>query len=253
MDFSEKSKRLTAWFKSLSGQLILKAEQRSLDDMLQHIFGYYACQASADDNADLLADCQVGNHFKLVFRAELAQLQWSILCDPYFWPINNGSVDLVLLHHTLDIVDDPRRFLNEATTSIIPGGKLVIIGFNKFSIHGISCGLYPKRSNAFKGTKFISIRTLRRWLQPFGFNIEEIYYGSYLYPLDRLFKQQKMKGIDHICNKSRLPFGAFYRILASRDVHCVTLLKRPWSSSSTQFIGQPVARCRTRQIGDAFE
>ena len=173
-----------------------------------------------------------------------------IICDPYFWPLEPGSLDLVLLHHALEAAESPHRLLSEAARSIIPDGKLMIIGFNPCSLGGISRWIIPERFKAFKGSRFIHVRRLRDWLTLLGFNIEQVTYGSYINPLEWIFKGITGEILEQRCDQWRLPFGCFYSILATREVHGVTLLRKPWPRVRNRLVGQPIAQSSASRFGD---
>ncbi|MDP0589692.1 MAG: hypothetical protein QS748_11095 [Candidatus Endonucleobacter bathymodioli] len=253
MNFAEKSQRLRDWFGSSGGMSILKAEQRFLDCTLQRIFGYYACQVSVAGGLEMLNNCSVGYHFKLINTPTASHGLSAIACDANFWPINPGSLDLILLHHVLDIADSPHRLLIEAAKSIIPEGKLVVLGFNPCSLSGIGRWIMPERIGAFKGVKFIHARRLQDWLKLLGFNIDQITYGSYVNPLDRFLKKDSEEIIEKRCAHWRLPFGSFYSILATKETHCMTSLRQPWLEVGNNLMGQPVVRSRANSFGENIE
>ncbi|MDP0563291.1 MAG: hypothetical protein QS721_13585 [Candidatus Endonucleobacter sp. (ex Gigantidas childressi)] len=253
LNFAEKSQRLRNWFDSSGGVSILKAEQRSLDCTLQRIFGYYACQVSVAEGLDMLDNCPVGYHFSLIDTPTESNCLSAIACDANFWPINPGSLDLILLHHVLDIADSPHRLLIEAAKSIMPEGKLVVLGFNPCSLSGVGSWLIPERIKAFKGVKFINTRRLRDWLNLLGFNIEQITYGSYVNPLGSFFKKDSEEVIEKHCAQWRLPFGSFYSILATKEAHCMTSVRQSWLKVGNNMMGQPVARSRANCFGENIE
>lgn len=52
-------------------------------------------------------------------------------------PLPSDTFDLVVLHHALDFCAQPQRVLAEAARVIRPGGRIVLIGFNPYSLLGV--------------------------------------------------------------------------------------------------------------------
>lgn len=52
-------------------------------------------------------------------------------------PFPTGSLDGLVLHHSLELVSDPRAAMKEVERVLVPGGKLLICGFNPFSLYGL--------------------------------------------------------------------------------------------------------------------
>ena len=50
---------------------------------------------------------------------------------------HRGSIDLVILPHILECIDNPRQLLAEACRIIKPEGHIIICGFNPHSLWGL--------------------------------------------------------------------------------------------------------------------
>ncbi|MCN4144869.1 MAG: class I SAM-dependent methyltransferase [Thiohalomonas sp.] len=51
--------------------------------------------------------------------------------------IQNQSVDVVILAHTLEFEMNPQQILREVDRILVPEGKAVFLGFNPFSLWGL--------------------------------------------------------------------------------------------------------------------
>ncbi|WP_263079293.1 class I SAM-dependent methyltransferase [Endozoicomonas sp. Mp262] len=250
-DFKDRMIRLGRWLESPAGRPLIKAERRCIDFQLRTVFGYYACQTSPALHYNWLENSQTGHHFAVTpFKLECSGLS-QMVCDPYFWPVEPGSLDLVLLHHTLDIAESPHRLLSEAASTIISNGKLLVVGFNPLSLSFIARWLIPERVRAFQGTRFISVRRLRDWLTLLGFRTEQVHYGAYTAPLDRLFKGISAEFIEQRCDHWRLPIGSFYSILATREDHGITPIQKAWPRVKNRLVGRPIARPSAGRYGES--
>lgn len=52
-------------------------------------------------------------------------------------PLPSDTIDVVVLHHALDFCRQPQRVLAEAARVIRPGGRIVLIGLNPYSLPGV--------------------------------------------------------------------------------------------------------------------
>ena len=99
------------------------------------------------------------------FTAELEEL-----------PFQTASLDAVVLHHALETVADPRVALREAVRVLTPGGRLIIAGFNPWSLVGVR-RLYARCSARFKPDVLVQRRLVNPirlfdWLTVLGFELD---------------------------------------------------------------------------------
>lgn len=245
----ERQGHLEGWFSTDAGQALLCNERTLLETELSTIFGYHAGQFSVSCQADLLATSPVRNQFMLSPVVLNNSPQPVLLADPLGWPVAPGNLDLVLLHHTLEIVDSPHRLLSEAANTIIPDGKLIIIGFNPYSIGSCSRWLVPGQRRAFTGAHFIAPSRLRDWLTLLNFSIERVVYGGYLHPLRQCMRGLRGDILEHRLEQFQWPFGGFYMMLATRQTPGLTPVRRVWSDVRRRFVGQPLSRPSAGRYG----
>ena len=244
------------WLDTGAADDLWQSERCHIEHELHFIFGYHACQMTIAPGTDLLDSCQISRRYllepaRLEGEDEDTDLSLSrMIVDPYNWPICPGSLDLVLLHHILEFSDRPHRLLSEAGKTIIPGGKLMVVGFNPWSLASLSRWLLPSQRGAFQGSHFISPWRMKDWLTLLGFNVERIHHGAFLYPLNRLFKGLSGELVEQRCNHWMLPLGGYYIMLATRETHGITPIRRGWPEVSRRFVSNPIAGPSAGRIGD---
>ena len=91
----------------------------------------------------------------------------SLCCALEALPLPNNSLDAMVLHHALEVSADARSGLREAARVLVPGGRLVICGFNPMSLWGLR-RLYAQVSDdAFTGTHWVTAVRLLDWARQY--------------------------------------------------------------------------------------
>ncbi len=162
------------WSDSAFGQWILSEEQPVLTDLVRRFHGDTLVWSGATPTTtDGVKRCMVRNRFYLAvggapipadlagLRAELAAL-----------PLPNGMVDGFVLHHSLELENDPRRALREVGRVIAPGGRLLICAFNSMSLWGLRALYGRLHGDIFSAMRFVNPLRLLDWLTLLGFKVE---------------------------------------------------------------------------------
>jgi len=237
---AERLSNLRQWLETDSGKILIGCEKRLLEQELDTIFGFYAGQYSVSWQADLMGTSPIRRQFILGGDHPEGSVRPQIVADPHYWPISPGSLDLVLLQHTLEVADSPHRLLSEAASTIIPDGKLVIIGFNPFGLINIVRCCVPSQRRLLRDVHFISPARLKDWLALLNFRVEKMVYGGYVRPLKRLLPGLRGDLIEQRLEQSQLPLGGFYMMIATRQTMGLTPLRSRWSDVRSRFVGQPL-------------
>ncbi|WP_051786474.1 class I SAM-dependent methyltransferase [Endozoicomonas numazuensis] len=245
-EMPQRLQALQDWMTSGSGEFVLKTERSLIEHELNYIFGYHAVELSVSPTASLLSGSQVSRNFQ--FHPLMTDPSSSLLLDPYHWPVTPGSLDLVLLHHMVEVSDRPHRLLSEAGNTIIPGGKMVVVGFNPLSLCNVKRMLLPSYRKLFSGVQFISPSRMRDWLTLLGFSVEKVIHGAYLFPGNPSVKGMGAELVEQRCHNWTLPFGSFYIIVATREVAGMTPIKPSWSSVGQPLVGNPITG--SSRVGD---
>ena len=119
--------------KPFLGTALARAEREVLTKLLVNHYGKHAVLIGVPHQMPLLQE----THFSsptLISPLHAHDLENHVIeSDLHELPILSGSVDLVLLPHTLEFVENPRQLLAEACRIIKPEGLMVVMGFNPYS------------------------------------------------------------------------------------------------------------------------
>lgn len=180
------------------------------------------------DLTDTVRGCMVRNHFYLEtcdgtggcaqegeaasFRAGLHEL-----------PLSNSALDAVVLHHVLEGAEDPRTAIREVARVLAPGGRLLIVSFNPWSLWGVRQAYARFFSDSFSGLRFVSPGRLLDWLTVLGFELQqEVKYLTYELPFATRNKDAgPWKRFRALCARHGLPVGGVYVISAVKQAAAV--------------------------------
>ncbi|MCG8673282.1 MAG: class I SAM-dependent methyltransferase [Pseudomonadales bacterium] len=213
------------WFDTELGQQTLAEEQHLLDQILPSMFGCYLMKTGVGLPRLHLEASPIKHRFymceELYPQVPMACVQ-SRLTD---LSVASDSIDVAVLHHTLDFDNNPHRLLREITRTLIPGGKLVVIGFNPWSLWGIFRLMRMKTAKIPWSGNFLSPYRVSDWLNLLDFEVEGCecaifsppnvskawsrYFGWLAYASKRWWSQR----------------GAIYIMVATKRVAKVTPIK----------------------------
>ncbi|MDT8428585.1 MAG: class I SAM-dependent methyltransferase [Pseudomonadales bacterium] len=241
---------MTKWFSSELGQTLYAAEKNQLDPLLARSFGYHILQISCSAEIDLIAESPAGHKLKFAPKYIPGQKQAVALAEAL--PLESDSVDTVVLHHALDFTPDKHRLLREATRVIIPGGKLLIVGFNPFSLWGGAKLIRWHRAPPWNA-RFVPGSRVSDWLELLEFRVDQITHGGYLLPLNYRRLLRYADFLERTGQRMSNPLGAFYVITAYKERVPITPVVRRWPRLAAPVLGRPgiePAGLRHHQVAD---
>ena len=209
------------------GDSLLKVEKKLLTQLLTHHFGKHALLIGVPHQYLLLNSAVISMH-SLVSPLALHENNINYIESSFReLPILTGSVDLVLLPHTLEYTDNPRQLLAEACRIIKPEGLIGICGFNPYSTWGLRKFML-KNQHIPWASNFIHARHIKSWLQLADFKMEKQLYTLYRPPILNQHFYEKLYFIEKMGKKLCSMLGGVYIILARAKVLPLTPIKMKW-------------------------
>lgn len=210
------------WFQSSLGQYLIEHEYRYFDQVVANIFGYNAVQIGWSQ-FNFLRLNRVPFHFTAGLESGT-----SIRAEAGFLPLQSNSMDLVILPHTLEFDPSPHQILREVHRILIPGGHIVISGFNPLSLWGLCHYLKSTRQEFPWNGHFISLSRLKDWLKLLDFEMAGGRLGCYAPP----FKQEKWRRHFHFMEAAGDRWwpisGGVYFLHAIKYMHGMRVIKPDW-------------------------
>lgn len=175
---------LAEWFQTPPGRYALDWERARFDEAVADVFGYYAWQVGLSE-PNLLSNNRMP--FKAWVGADLIDSETSpewqarVLAEPEALPFESQSVDLLVLPHLLECTEAPHSVLREVERVLVPEGRVVISGFNPWSLWGARNALPGMEAWLPVPTKSqVALPRLRDWLKLLSFDVERGHYGCFV-------------------------------------------------------------------------
>lgn len=157
------------WFLSGFGRHVLAQERRYCAHMQGGVFGFYALQLGHCFRA-MTRRAAVRNHVIVGGDSGDIRADWTAL------PFADESVDFVLLAHALEAAHAPHAVLREAVRVLRPKGRLLVVGFNPWSLLGARLSALPWRR------RWIPLMRLRDWLALLDMAVVEGRFAVFMPP-----------------------------------------------------------------------
>ena len=171
---NELGQALAEWYAGQPGVRVAAHEREALAGMVKDLFGYQLLQLG-ELSADMsyLANCPIRHKTLLSHRADAPEPS-VIVAQPQQLPVASDSVDAVILVHTLDFSADPHQVLREVERVLIAEGRVIVLGFNPYSLWGLWRLFRRWRGEIPWCGHFLSYPRLSDWLTLMGFGIERM-------------------------------------------------------------------------------
>ncbi|KAA3631542.1 MAG: methyltransferase domain-containing protein [Proteobacteria bacterium] len=161
--------RFDSWLEADPGRHLAALEAREIGRLLPARYFPVAVQFGAL-GADALDAVHAGRKFRVASPGGRTG-DGAVASDFHALPFGQRSIDLALLPHTLDMVDDPHALLRELTQAMVPDGHILISGFQPYSLWGLRKWLRLPREQAPWSGHFFSTYRIQDWLSLMGFAI----------------------------------------------------------------------------------
>ena len=176
---------LAQWLTTPVGQYVQSWEQKKIDGMVANVFGYHALQIG-QPQWDLLRANRIPNRGRTHScwgDARQNDSDVALYAEPENLPLESQSIDLLILPHVLECSNSPHQVLREAERVLVPEGRVVISGFNPWSLWGAHeriPGLDP--IVPVPAHMQVSLGRLKDWFKLLSFEADRGHFGCYAPP-----------------------------------------------------------------------
>lgn len=209
------------------GLSILEAEEQMLSYLLKHHLGKHALLIGVPQQLRLLHATALPCHTLISPLLETHKEYNFIESNFHELPLYTGSIDLVILPHILEFVDNPRQLLAEACRVIKPEGLIVICGFNPLSAWGIR-KIFTRHKVAPWSGNFFHPNKIKKWLQLADFVMEQQKLILFRPPVSHTGVYQKLGFMEFLGSHFFPPLGGVYILLSRAKVIPLTPIRMQW-------------------------
>lgn len=236
-----KQKELENWFQTALGRNLLASQRDLIAAIIQKYFGVIQAEIGVSHRVP------VGNPSNIVHKFFIIP-EWTtdlppnvLVSESSELGLEAGSVDLVILHHSLDFAKDPHQTLREASRILKSTGHLVIIGFNPTSLWGLR-KLFNRNKKAPWNNRFMSGNRLADWLNLLHFQVSDIEHHYYGLPFNKLSLLKQFLWLDNVLNP-KVPLGAYYILSAQKQTFSRIQNRQRWKQPA-QAVGMRLSSSR---------
>ena len=241
---SETGQRLVDWFAVQPGMRIAEQERAALAAMVSDLFGYQLLQlGELGADTAYLANCPISRKTLVSHRVTTGSAS-VIVGEGRRLPVASDSVDAVLLIHTLDFSPDPHQVLREVERVLIPEGRVIVVGFNPYSLWGL-WRLFGRWRGAIPWCgHFLSYPRLNDWLTLLGFGVERMDVMEFRSPT----RKGRFEIMENVGRRVWPMLAGVYVVRAVKRVSRVTPIRQHWSR--LRVVGPRAIEPTVREIED---
>ena len=219
---------LHEWFATPLGQYLLEKERAYLDEVTPDIFGFHAIQLGMPE-VDLLRENRITHKLRV---AREGTPDTFARCTEL--PFATHSIDLVVLPHVLEFAEEPHAILREVDRVMMPEARLVILGFNPWSLWGLRSALGYSRDEYPWNGRFLSLLRVKDWLALLGFEVNAGRLIGYSPPFDSATWRRRFGFMEPAGDRWWAVGGAVYMLQAVKRVRGMRLITPAWQEKDAR-------------------
>lgn len=227
---------LADWLNTPAGQYVRAWERKTVDAMVANVFGYHAVQLGLP-RYDFLEANRIPTKSRVhtwvrdtgADAASTSQARGGLYAEPERLPFDSQSIDLLILPHVLECSNHPHQVLREAERVLVPEGRVVISGFNPWSLWGAHerlPGLDPL--TPVPAHMQVSLTRLKDWFKLLSFEADRGRFGCYAPPCTSEKWLQRWSFMEAAGDRWWPVCGAVYVVSAVRRVAGMRLITPAW-------------------------
>lgn len=229
------------WLESPLGAAVLELESQVVADALGDVFGFELLQLGCwGDRAELRMHARTQHHRCL---GPEAVGPGAVRCDYEALPIATGSIEAVLLAHTLEHAAHPHALLREVERVLVGDGQVLACGFNPYGPWGLrhfaSRGRFPPPAQ-----RMLSEGRLRDWLGLLGFEVTLARRYLFAPPWTQRIAPRSRAWLEDRGARFASPLAGAYLVKARKRVRTLTPIRPSWSRARAVVggIAEPTSR-----------
>jgi len=219
---------LQGWFETPLGRYLLEKERAYLDDVTPDIFGFHALQVGLPE-IDLLRASRIAHRMRVANEGRP-----DLYAKGHELPFATQSIDLVVLPHILEFTTEAHAILREVDRVMMPEGRLIIVGFNPWSLWGLRSAVGPARGQYPWNGRFVSLPRVKDWLGLLDFEVNAGRLIGYAPPFASESWRRRFAFMEPAGDRWWAVGGAVYLLQAIKRVRGMRLITPAWQEKSAR-------------------
>ena len=244
---------LGEWLQSDSGQYVRQWEQARIDAIVSDVFGYNAIQLGTPELDLLRANrMPMKAYCGASLPSDTPPSDWvgMVQAEPEFLPFETQSIDLLVLFHGLELTEHPHEVLREVDRVLVPEGRIVLSGFNPWSLWGARNRLPGKNYLPVAPAAQVSLPRLKDWFKLLSFDIDLGHFGCYVPPFHTKKWIDRFSFTERAGNRWWPVCGGVYVVSAIKRVPGMRLLTPRWKARQSKRVAARAAGVALQQNTD---
>ena len=213
------------WLDTAPGRALLDGESRVLADVLSDLVGFETLQVGRwGDGTRLAGPARTQRHWLV---APDASGPYAIRASHDALPFATGSVEGVLLPHTLEYAANPPEVLREVERVLMGEGQVAICGFNPIGPWGLRNRVTGGRYLPY-AERLLGEGRIRDWLRLLGFEIAAARPFLFVPPWSRPATPDPDGWLERRGPELMGPVAAAYVVKARKRVRALTPIRPAW-------------------------
>src|SRR3990167_9454605 len=207
------------WLTHHAGKRLLAKEKELLAALLKKHYGKHALLIGVPQQSELLQTSHLTYHTIMTPLHDHANTHYEIESRFNELPIQTGVIDLVLLAHTHEFVDNPQQIFLEACRVVKPAGLIAIFGFNPYSFYRL------KKIPAMG--QLTTSHQIKRWLELADFALEQKRFAFFRFPFHQS-TNRVIRLLNQLINGCLPNMGDLYLLIARAKIAPLTPIRMQW-------------------------
>jgi len=225
-------RKVSRWYQTGLGRRLLEEERRQLAEVLPPLFGYHLVQIGHYAEASLLESSKVSHRVVMTLPESDDLSAWSESCLaglPHRLPFASDSIDVVVLHHTLEFSPFPHEVLREVERVLVPEGHVVMLMFNPWSMWSLQRLLLSWRKTVPWCGRFIGVTRSKDWLRLLGFDVMQTSGYFYRPALQQKALMDRLNWLESVGGRFWPILGGANIVIGKKRVVTFTPIRPKWA------------------------
>ncbi len=202
---------LSSWLQKEPGALLVAMESAQLKRVLAPMFGNYLVQIGGLPELSSASPIR----FKWFFNTQAKAGSIQVALDEL--PLVPHSVDVIIMVHVLEFTPKPPALLQEVYQALAPGGQLVIVNLNPWSLWGLKHGLTHDHDLPWNG-HFWTMWQIKHWMRSIGFRIVSADTFCFRPPLKKIKWWRRLLWLEAFGSFCFPMLGGFFLMTAQKRI-----------------------------------